>query len=251
MPNIAEPTADEIREFRESEGLSQAALGEALGSSARTIEDWEAGRRKPPAMLRLALAAITARLDPDPAALAKRGDLEARLSETITHLSGLAGVSLADQTDDERFDWAQSMKASAVNTGALWALLNSTPGGGFQDKPRFEIYRDRAGHYRARYRASRLVLFTTEAYINIESARRAVDVVKKHVAGAELHIDADVAMSGHYFTILKNSGGGWRALFKYNAELIFATEPYSQIAGATAIVNHIRSSAALAEVRTI
>lgn len=49
---------DEIRAFRQDLDLTQAELAERLGGSTRAIEDWEAGRRQAPAMLRLALAAI-------------------------------------------------------------------------------------------------------------------------------------------------------------------------------------------------
>lgn len=49
------PTPDEIRAFRRALGLSQRALAERLGCSRRTVEEWEAGRRAPLALLRLAL----------------------------------------------------------------------------------------------------------------------------------------------------------------------------------------------------
>ena len=38
-----------IREIREKTGLSQAKFGERYGIPTRTIEEWEAGRRTPPA----------------------------------------------------------------------------------------------------------------------------------------------------------------------------------------------------------
>jgi DNA-binding XRE family transcriptional regulator len=62
--SITPPTPDEIRAFRKEVMTSQAGLGEHLGASKRTVEDWEAGRREPPAMLRLALAALKAGLAP-------------------------------------------------------------------------------------------------------------------------------------------------------------------------------------------
>lgn len=58
------PTMTELKLFRSTFGLSQAALAERLGASTRAVEEWEAGRRQPPAMLRLALAAIKADLKP-------------------------------------------------------------------------------------------------------------------------------------------------------------------------------------------
>lgn len=62
--SLSPPTATEIRAFRARHDLSQAALGEALGASKRTVEDWEGGRRLAPNMLRLALAAIEGKLEP-------------------------------------------------------------------------------------------------------------------------------------------------------------------------------------------
>jgi transcriptional regulator with XRE-family HTH domain len=62
--SLTPPTGTELRLFREGQGLTQAALAEKLGASRRTVEDWEAGRRLPPPLLRLALAAIVAGLDP-------------------------------------------------------------------------------------------------------------------------------------------------------------------------------------------
>lgn len=37
-----------LRDLRSMTGLSQKAFGEWLNIPARTIEDWETGRRKPP-----------------------------------------------------------------------------------------------------------------------------------------------------------------------------------------------------------
>ena len=66
---LTPPAPEEIRAFRLKHGLSQAELGEKLGGSVRAVQDWEAVRggapvRTPPAMLRLALAAIEAGLAP-------------------------------------------------------------------------------------------------------------------------------------------------------------------------------------------
>jgi DNA-binding transcriptional regulator YiaG len=59
------PNPAELKAFRLAMGgWSQAKLGEMLGASTRGVEDWEAGRREPPAMLRLALAALNAGLEP-------------------------------------------------------------------------------------------------------------------------------------------------------------------------------------------
>ncbi|MDQ1153046.1 DNA-binding transcriptional regulator [Brevundimonas sp. SORGH_AS_0993] len=58
MPELLDLQPDELRTFRQNLDLTQAELAEKLGGSRRSIEDWEAGRRQPPAMLRLALAAL-------------------------------------------------------------------------------------------------------------------------------------------------------------------------------------------------
>jgi DNA-binding transcriptional regulator YiaG len=62
--SLSAPGPTEIRVLRQSLGLSQAKLAERIGSSTRAVEEWEAGRRAAPAMLRLALAAIKADLEP-------------------------------------------------------------------------------------------------------------------------------------------------------------------------------------------
>lgn len=58
------PTPDEIRAFRKAQGLSQRALAVRLGCSKRAIEEWEAGRRAPLALLRLALEHIASSAEP-------------------------------------------------------------------------------------------------------------------------------------------------------------------------------------------
>jgi putative transcriptional regulator len=44
---MAETTADQIREFRRSLGMSQEAFAQHLGVSISSVRDWEQGRRKP------------------------------------------------------------------------------------------------------------------------------------------------------------------------------------------------------------
>ncbi len=61
---IEEMAPEEVRAFREEFSLTKAALAEKLGSALRTIEDWEAGRRQSPSMLRVALAAVARELSP-------------------------------------------------------------------------------------------------------------------------------------------------------------------------------------------
>lgn len=43
--------ADTIKELRESTGMSRKAFSEHTGIPVRTLEDWEAGRRTPPAYI--------------------------------------------------------------------------------------------------------------------------------------------------------------------------------------------------------
>lgn len=61
-------TGSEVRVFRTSLGMTQQQLAEALGASKRAVEGWEAegttGGRSPPTYLRLAFAAINAKLEP-------------------------------------------------------------------------------------------------------------------------------------------------------------------------------------------
>jgi transcriptional regulator with XRE-family HTH domain len=62
--SLVPPVATEIRMFRQKLGLSQAKLAEILGLSTRAVEEWEAGRRTAPAMLRFAFAALNEGLEP-------------------------------------------------------------------------------------------------------------------------------------------------------------------------------------------
>lgn len=64
MIKIVELAPEEIRAFREEFSLTKAQLAERLGSALRTVEDWEAGRRQSPSMLRVALAAVARELSP-------------------------------------------------------------------------------------------------------------------------------------------------------------------------------------------
>jgi DNA-binding transcriptional regulator YiaG len=56
--------AREIKAFRRATGMTQAQLASALGASVGAVEAWEGGSRKAHPMLRLALAAINAQLEP-------------------------------------------------------------------------------------------------------------------------------------------------------------------------------------------
>lgn len=56
--SLSPPSGTELKEFRRQTGLSQAGLAAELGASTRAVEEWEAGRRPAPPMLRLALTAV-------------------------------------------------------------------------------------------------------------------------------------------------------------------------------------------------
>ncbi|MBT9471822.1 MAG: hypothetical protein V4514_04225 [Pseudomonadota bacterium] len=57
-------TPENIRAFRTEFAITRAELAERLNAGLRTIEDWEAGRRGAPGMLRLALAALAREIPP-------------------------------------------------------------------------------------------------------------------------------------------------------------------------------------------
>lgn len=51
-------TNDELKQWREKQGYSQATLAKALGVHVMTISKWERGIREIPPFLRLALRAL-------------------------------------------------------------------------------------------------------------------------------------------------------------------------------------------------
>ncbi len=48
----------------------------------------------------------------------------------------------------------------------------------------FEIYKDRAGEYRARFKYNSEVMFSTEGYSSKSSAQSAIDSIKNNGPGA-------------------------------------------------------------------
>lgn len=251
MPNIVEPSPEDIKRFRTTMSLSQAAFGEALGSSARTVEDWEAGRRKAPAMLHLAMAAISARLNPSPDIILKRQEREQALAAGVSTLELLTDVNLAEQSEDDRYEWAVSMQAVATSIISRWRDLNSEIVGGFSAAPRFEIYRDKAGDYRVRFRAGNQVIFSTEGYSEKAGASRAVQAIRKHVADAAVSLGARAANAGHRFQIYQDASGEYRARFIYNSEIIFSTAGYSDVDSVFAAIYQIKSHVQNTEVRFV
>ena len=51
---------------------------------------------------------------------------------------------------------------------------------------KFEIYKDKAGEYRVRFKYNSEVMFSTEGYSTKSAARDAIDSIKKNGPGAEV-----------------------------------------------------------------
>ena len=50
----------------------------------------------------------------------------------------------------------------------------------------FEIYKDKAGEFRARFKYNSEVMFSTEGYSNKEGAKNAIASIQKNGPGAEI-----------------------------------------------------------------
>ena len=55
---------------------------------------------------------------------------------------------------------------------------------------KFEIYKDKGGEFRVRFKYNSEVIFSTEGYASKSGAKDAVEAIKKHVPAAEI-VDAD------------------------------------------------------------
>jgi len=55
---------------------------------------------------------------------------------------------------------------------------------------RFEIYQDKAGEYRVRFKYNSEVMFSTEGYASKSGAKNAIDSIKKNAPDAEV-VEAD------------------------------------------------------------
>ncbi|MBL8553255.1 MAG: DUF1508 domain-containing protein [Phenylobacterium sp.] len=51
---------------------------------------------------------------------------------------------------------------------------------------KFEIYKDKAGEFRVRFKYNSEVIFATEGYASKSGAKDAIESIKKHVGGAEV-----------------------------------------------------------------
>jgi len=51
---------------------------------------------------------------------------------------------------------------------------------------KFEIYKDKAGEFRVRFKYNSEVIFSTEGYASKSGAKDAIESIKKHVGGAEI-----------------------------------------------------------------
>lgn len=95
--SLSAPTPAEVKAFRQAiGGVSQAQLADLVGSSKRAVESWESGDRDPPAMLRLAFAAIDASLRPWTYEGPTLADLEDEFAQTLAALGSLDGTIDAD-----------------------------------------------------------------------------------------------------------------------------------------------------------
>ncbi|MEW5686291.1 MAG: DUF1508 domain-containing protein [Pseudomonadota bacterium] len=50
---------------------------------------------------------------------------------------------------------------------------------------KFEIYKDKAGEFRVRFKYNSEVIFSTEGYTSKSGAKSAIESIKKHVGDAE------------------------------------------------------------------
>ncbi|MCV0414642.1 MAG: DUF1508 domain-containing protein [Brevundimonas sp.] len=49
---------------------------------------------------------------------------------------------------------------------------------------KFEVYQDKAGEFRVRFKYNSEVIFSTEGYSDKSGAKRAIESIKKHVGDA-------------------------------------------------------------------
>ena len=56
---------------------------------------------------------------------------------------------------------------------------------------KFEIYKDKAGEFRVRFKYNREVMFSTEGYSSKASAKNAIESIIKNGPGAEIVDNSD------------------------------------------------------------
>ena len=49
---------------------------------------------------------------------------------------------------------------------------------------KFEVYKDKAGEFRVRFKYNSEIIFSTEGYSDKSGAKRAIESIKKHVGDA-------------------------------------------------------------------
>lgn len=55
---------------------------------------------------------------------------------------------------------------------------------------KFEVYKDKAGEFRVRFKYNSEVIFSTEGYSDKSGAKRAIESIRKNVGDAEI-VDID------------------------------------------------------------
>ncbi|HEY0648509.1 YegP family protein [Phenylobacterium sp.] len=56
---------------------------------------------------------------------------------------------------------------------------------------KFEIYKDKAGEFRVRFKYNSEVMFSTEGYSSKSGAKNAIESIKKNAPGAEVDDTTD------------------------------------------------------------
>lgn len=118
IPHI---TPAEIRSFRTARDLTQAQLAQRIGGSTRAVEDWEAGRRQAPPMVRLAFAAIRRDMAPwsEPTAETRLESREAVSRAIEAHID----QTFADRAVRAWEGWSQETEDFPLAEAALLGFL--------------------------------------------------------------------------------------------------------------------------------
>jgi uncharacterized protein YegP (UPF0339 family) len=103
-------------------------------------------------------------------------------------LDGMGGKRLNGRPAPRAFVSGSRQKALARS--AIVGQLGRGPGVGVasQEAPvahKFEIYKDKAGEFRVKFKYNAETIFSTEGYSSKASAQNAIDSIKKNGPGAE------------------------------------------------------------------